>query len=123
MRVVHIPQPEGASGELADLARLLWVHWNQLQTGTLGASMRFRRHDMHMKNGLFAFGAVVALLFSGIAPVGASPAGSGLSGLKKATPGQTENVCWRRGYRGYRAEGAGVVVGVGHRHHHWRHWR
>ncbi len=75
---------------------------------------------MHRKNGLFTFGAVVALLFS--TPVGAAPAGTGLSGLKNAAPGQTENVCWRRGYRGYRADGAGVVVGV-HRHHQWRHWR
>ena len=102
---------------------------------------------MHHTKILSFAGAVVALLFASMASVGATPAGTGLSGLKKAAPTQVDTVHWRRwrhchrrwgwrchGYRhygyGYRYYGSpyyyrpGIVFGFGgfrrHHHHHWR---
>jgi hypothetical protein len=101
---------------------------------------------MQNKKSFLIGSALATLLLAGATSVGAAPASTTLSGIKKDAPSQVDTVHWRRwyhchrrwgwrrchGYRhygypyGYRYYGGpGIVLGFGgwrHHHHHWGHW-
>ena len=93
---------------------------------------------MQIKNGYLIGSAIAGLLLASATSVGAAPASTQLSGIKKDTPSQVDTVHWRRwhhchgrwgchGYRhygyGYRYYGSpGIFLGFGGFRHHHRHW-
>ena len=94
---------------------------------------------MQYKKGFLIGSAVAGLLLASAASVGAAPASTTLSGIRKDSPSQVDTVHWRRwhchrgwgrchGYRhygyGYRYYTPGIFLGFGgfRHHHHWRHW-